>query len=150
MGFLNEKEFEFNVYYDLRNTGVPVQPLEEPFDSKIENQYVEFKKSKWNPRYHHPMIQFTTKQTTAMRSGHIPIVLVCGETSFYLLTQQKITEFINASGRIARAKPRRSASFCVRADSGGTIFTIPLKMTDTTSLSLSPCDSTQILGKITK
>lgn len=99
MRFKNEKEFEFNVYKDLEAQGIHVQPLEKPFDSKIGNHYVEFKISKWNPIYHHPMIQFTKNQTVAMRKGKIPIVLVCGESNFYLLSKERVKKFINEPGR---------------------------------------------------
>ena len=102
MKFKNEKEFEFNVYYDLRSVGLNLQILEKPFDSKMGNLFVEFKISKFEPSYHEPMIHFTKSQTTCMLVGNIPLVLVCGETDFYLLPTQKIEELINARGRINR------------------------------------------------
>ena len=83
MKFKNEKEFEFNVYYDLRSVGLSLQILEKPFDSKMGNLFVEFKISKFDPSYHEPMIHFTKNQTTCMRVGKILLVLVCGETNFY-------------------------------------------------------------------
>jgi len=95
MRFKNEKEFEFNVYKVLEAHGVKVDILEEPFDARIGKKYIEFKMSKWNPKYHHPMISFTRGQTVDMLNGMMPIVLVCGTSSFYLLSGKKLKELIN-------------------------------------------------------
>ena len=104
MKFSNEKEFEFNVYKDLIIQGIYIKPLEQPFDSKFQNQYIEFKMSTFNPKYHRPMIKFTEKQTEIMRKGEIPIILVCGETRFYLLSTKKVEELINDPGRRDRKR----------------------------------------------
>jgi hypothetical protein len=72
--FENEKEFEFNVCYNLKNKGISFKLLEETFDLKINNIFIEFKKFQYDPNYHEQTIKFTEKQTKAMREGNIPIV----------------------------------------------------------------------------
>jgi hypothetical protein len=97
--FENEKEFEFNVCYDLKNKGISFKLLEEPFDLKINNIFIEFKKFQYDPNYHEQTIKFTEKQTKAMREGNIPIVLACAKDGFYLLSQEKVKDLINRPGR---------------------------------------------------
>ena len=67
--FKNEKEFEFNVCYDLKNKGISFKLLEEPFDLKINNIFIEFKKFHFNKKYYKQAIEFTEKQTKAMRKA---------------------------------------------------------------------------------
>jgi len=105
MIFENEKEFEFNVWCDLKHKGISVRPVGKPFDLKIDNTFIEFKICRFDPiKYHEPEIRFTKRQTQAMRKGIIPIVLACADDVFYFLPQEKIKELIERPGRKNRER----------------------------------------------
>jgi len=88
--FKNHKEFEFKVWKELVDCRIPIQPLDGPFDSESSGSYLEFKMSKFNPKYHCSMIEFTNDQSKEMRSGNLPIVLVDGEDGLYFLSPLEV------------------------------------------------------------